>query len=383
MTARRVLLYVQHLLGIGHPRRAAAIARALCAEGADVTFVSGGFPVPDLDIGPSRMVQLPPARAEDVSYRALVGENGERVGDAWRSRRRLMLLEALDAASPECVVLESYPFGRRLLRFELEPLLEAIPAGVRLMSSVRDVLEPRSDPIRYEDMARAVERHFDTVLVHSDPGWIPLDRTFPIASRIRERLRYTGFVTSGAHPGDAEQAEGGDEVIVSAGGGIVGRDLLDAALGARGSSRNGDAAWRVLVGPDVPERAFDELAAAAPAGVAVERNRPDFPAMLRRCRASVSQAGYNTMVDVLASGAPAVVVPFADGGEREQTLRAGLLAERGVVEVIEAGSLSPGRLARAVDAAVEAGRRPYPVVDLDGARRSAGIVLRDDPGIPA
>ena len=39
-----VFFYVQHLLGIGHLRRAAIIARALRRRGIDVDFVSGGAP---------------------------------------------------------------------------------------------------------------------------------------------------------------------------------------------------------------------------------------------------------------------------------------------------------------------------------------------------
>ena len=38
----RVFFYVQHLLGIGHLRRAATLARAMAAGGFDVLLVSGG-----------------------------------------------------------------------------------------------------------------------------------------------------------------------------------------------------------------------------------------------------------------------------------------------------------------------------------------------------
>ena len=38
----RVLFYVQHLLGIGHLKRAATRARACAAAGLEVTVVSGG-----------------------------------------------------------------------------------------------------------------------------------------------------------------------------------------------------------------------------------------------------------------------------------------------------------------------------------------------------
>ena len=68
-----------------------------------------------------------------------------------------------------------------------------------------------------------------------------------------------------------------------------------------------------------------------PDGVVVERYRPDFSQVLRRCRVSVSQAGYNTTLEVLAAGVAAVFVPFDEMLETEQALRAERLATRGVV----------------------------------------------------
>ena len=50
MSDARVLLYVQHLLGIGHLKRAMTLARALAAEGLEVTVASGGFEVPDMAV---------------------------------------------------------------------------------------------------------------------------------------------------------------------------------------------------------------------------------------------------------------------------------------------------------------------------------------------
>ena len=69
-----ILLYVQNLLGIGHLRRAAAVARALSAAGMDVAFVSGGMPVPHLPLGAARMVQLPPIRAADGDFKKLLDD---------------------------------------------------------------------------------------------------------------------------------------------------------------------------------------------------------------------------------------------------------------------------------------------------------------------
>ena len=85
----RVLIHVQHLLGIGHLRRAALLARGLSAAGMDVVVVSGGMPVARLDIGTARLVQLPPARSADETFKVLLDEHGRPIDDAWRARARI------------------------------------------------------------------------------------------------------------------------------------------------------------------------------------------------------------------------------------------------------------------------------------------------------
>ena len=43
----KVFFYVQHLLGIGHLKRAATLAQALRGAGFQVVLVSGGAPATD------------------------------------------------------------------------------------------------------------------------------------------------------------------------------------------------------------------------------------------------------------------------------------------------------------------------------------------------
>ena len=83
------------------------------------------------------------------------------------------------------------------------------------------------------------------------------------------------------------------------------------------------------------------------------------------------------MLEVLRVGCPAVVVPFAAGGETEQSLRANLLAERGLLTVVEERALTGALLARAIDLAQGQGLgRDGPRLPLatDGAARTAGII---------
>ncbi|HJU15584.1 MAG TPA: glycosyltransferase, partial [Stellaceae bacterium] len=361
-----VLFYVQYLLGIGHLQRAQRIADALAGEGLDVTLVSGGAPV-DLGVparslivrggalGASRswkIVQLPPIRARDASF-ALVDGAGRPVDDElWQARRRT-LLAAFAAARPDVVALEGFPFSRRAFRVELDPLIAAARGAARLVSSIRDILVVRDDPLRQREIVARVRADFDRVLVHGDPAFVPLEASFRAAPEIADRLVYTGYIAAA----EDESAEGGDAggdpegVVVSAGGGAAGRALLQAALAARRAGCLAALRWRVLAGPHLPEAAFRALRDELPRNVVVERFRRDIARLLRRARVSVSQAGYNTVLDVLAARVPAVLVPFAEGRETEQTLRAEALAKRGVAEIVHAAELSPERLAAAIERA--------------------------------
>jgi len=382
MSARpKILFYVQHLLGIGHLMRAGTLARALEAGGFDTLIVSGGTAVPGFDPAPARFVQLPPTRATDKYFKVLVDEHDNRIDDAWKAMRRDRLLDIHAAERPDIVLIEMYPFGRRQMRFEIEPLIAAARDGgatrPRIVSSVRDILVEPGKPERIDEMVARVHAQFDLVLIHGDRNFIAFDETFPRMAEIADVSRYTGYVVDPAQPRDAA-GPGAGEVIVSTGGGAVSDDMLAAAIGARAHSSLADVPWRVLVGHNLPETDFAAYRNGAPDGVTVERARPDFPALLANCRLSISQGGYNTVMEILAARTPAVCIPYAGGLESEQTLRCRLLADRGALEIIEPDNVNAPAVAAAVDRAVASagpdGRAPASGLDQDGARSSARIL---------
>src|SRR5437764_33254 len=231
-----VFFYVQHLLGIGHLKRAATLARALRDAGFRVVLASGGVPVASIPVD----VQLPPASAADISFKTLIDDAGQPIDEAWQRRR----------------------------------------AGA----------------------------------------------------------------------------------------------LLDAWRAARADVLMRDATWRLLAGVSATDADFRALAHAAGAGVIVERSRDDFQALLAAAVVSISQAGYNTVAEILQARVRSVLVPFAAGDEAEQTLRARLLAERGAAVMLEERALDPQSLADAVNRAARAPQPPAALVNLDGARRSAELV---------
>lgn len=360
----KVFFHVQHLLGIGHLRRAATLAQALRAAGFEVTLASGGMPVRGIPV-----LQLPPA-SSDAAFKHLLDERGRPVDDAWKAKRRDALLAAWRAARADVLMVELFPFGRRQMRFELLPLLEEARARTPrplVVCSARDLIQWR--PTREPEMLDTFERYFDRLLVHGDPAVARFN--FGLAAEITGKLHYTGYVVENP---SSKNNVGEDEVLVSVGGGAVGRPILEAALAARPLTSLRDHPWRLLAGINAPEEHLASLLSRAAPGVTVERARADFTARLASCVLSISQAGYNTVMETLAAGARAVIVPFAGEGEAEQTMRARLLVARGLLEMIEEEALDPRSLAAAIER-VRVRPRPAPGdIDLDGAAASARLL---------
>ncbi|MEL6451144.1 MAG: glycosyltransferase [Pseudomonadota bacterium] len=366
----RVMIVVTHLLGTGHLSRALTLARAFVAAGDAVTVVSGGRPVPHFDTGGVTLVQLPPVASNGADFTTLLDDSGAPASAAYMQARTDALIGALDQGQPDVLITELFPFGRRILRQEFGALLTAARAlrpAPLVLSSIRDILAPPSKPSKAAFAEATVRDLYDSVLVHSDPAVVPLDRSWPVSDTLARALHYTGFVA----PPVVAPAPAHGAVIVSAGGGTVGDGIFDAALAA---ARQDMRTWRLLIGGDAARRA--RFAAAAPDNVVVEPPTPDFRTLLTGAAASVSMCGYNTALDVLQTGVPAVLIPFDDGGEVEQGLRADALAALPGIAVLRQDGLTGDALLDAVKSARMSGPRLARTDGMDGAGETARIVHR-------
>jgi predicted glycosyltransferase len=377
VTARPTLLfYCQHSLGLGHLARSVALCAAL-AERFRVILLSGGA-LPANTVLPDEVevLSLPPlALAPDGR---IVSEDDRYTPRRARAIRRERILATLRAARPAVLVIELFPFGRKKFADELLPLLEEArgrhaPAPL-VACSLRDILVSRGDRQNdHDERACALaNRYFDLVLVHSDPRFARLEESFRPVTPLRAPVHHTGFVLPAApRPG---AVSGPPRVVVSAGGGRVGEPLVRAAVAAHGilGPRPG---IKVIAGPFLPHESWRSLRAAADgrAGLEIVRSVEGLEVELRSASASVSQCGYNTALEVVRSGVPALVVPFAAEGEDEQSRRARRLASLGAVRVLDPPRLDASSLAAEIRAL--AGFRPRPPeLDLTGSRTSAELL---------
>ncbi len=369
----RILIAVTHLLGIGHLVRARQLAQALAAAGHDVTLASGGMP--DGKAADYCFVQLPPVRTQGTDFRNLLDENGKAATPERLVARRERLVALARELSPDIVVTEHFPFGRRQLAGEFLALIEAVKTakpGVLVLASLRDVLVA---PLRSDRLAETAERIatlFDAVLVHGDPHVLPLEASWPVTPEITGKLIYTGYLAEPpAVPGTPVDSSG--TILVSGGGSAAALPLFEAALTV--ARLLPQQSFHFLIGRGVAEADFAALRQSAPANARVERARPDFPALLAACALSISQAGYNTALDLLQAARPALLVPFDAGNETEQALRAAALERAGLARVVRLAD-GPQALAATIDEALAQDVPPAAKVDLDGANGTVAAIAK-------
>lgn len=373
-----VLFYVQHLLGIGHVFRATRVGKALAKAGARVHMVWGGTRLPSIDTTGLEMHYLEPVRVADTNFQDLVEADGTPVTDAFRERRRDSLLALFERLRPDIVITEAYPFGRRQMRFELEPLMRAArTADWRpfTVASIRDIMQEGRAEKRVRESLDAAKAWFDLVVVHGDPKLVRIGETLQGADEILDKVRYGGLVTP-PPPDLSKPPSITASVVVSTGGGAFGQKLTQAALGAMALSRTFPDDWLVIAGSERPEDEFDSLRNAAPEGMRVERFVLDLARVLAEAEISISMAGYNTVGDLLRVRKPAVLVAHTGGRETEQLRRAKAMADCGLAVMLTDAELTPEKLADAVDRAVEL--PPAEIdFDLDGAKHAAEIILAE------
>jgi predicted glycosyltransferase len=378
MSRPTLLFYCQHSLGLGHLVRSFALAGAL-AERFRVVLLNGG-PLPRGIAVPGGVeVEALPPLGMDLDG-TLVSRDGRRTAERALELRRERMLALRAELAADIVFVELFPFGRKKFATELVPLLEASrDAGALNVCSLRDILVgSRRDQARHDERASVTSNAlFDAILVHSDPAFARLEESFRPATPLRVPVHYTGFVVPG---GDRERALAPSpaparrpRVVVSAGGGAYGAGLLRAAADAhRLELADAGIDMRIITGPFLADDDRNALREAArrQRGLEVRRSVPDLTAELSVAAASVSQCGYNTTLDLLRTRVPALVVPFAEGREDEQTRRAERLERLGAVRVLEASRADGPALAAAVLDLLRF--RPAPVaLDLDGGRASA------------
>lgn len=384
MIARpRVLFYCHHSVGMGHLVRTIALIKALVSD-FDVTLLSGGR-FPDSIVLPDGIsfVQLPVVKYN--SAKSLVAADDDRDVQTVMKERAHIVKQTFISVLPDFIITELFPFGRLEFLGDLLPTLRIANRQnkkVFVLSSNRDLLEPSTVSMSvFPGFVKSVcNTYYSGVLVHSDPVICRMEDTFEQAGIIEPPIYYTGFVCKEKAKGNG--TEGRTGVIASFGGGAVGFPMARLIVAAYVEHGFGDGVpLKVVAGPLFPAEQYKELLLMAEGveRLTVVRHVENLLEELSSTAASISQCGYNTTMEILQTGVPALVIPYENETNSEQVVRAKKFAELSLLRYVRFDGLTASVLAEEVRETL-AFKPHTSAIDLNGAENTRDILMNMHEG---
>jgi len=365
---------------MGHLFRSLELVRALADH--DVVLIAGGREVDVRLPDHVTLVRLPGLYMDEQFTTLIPEEAGKTVDDIQRQRKDI-LFSLFEKHRPDVLMIELYPFGRTKFGFELQPLLDGIRQGqfgeMKVVCSLRDILVEKKDPPVYEErVLNILNKYFDLLLIHSDDQLLALDETFSRMDDIRIPAVYTGFVSPRASPEAGRRLRrelgiGSEEklIVASAGGGRSGYALLTGILDAyRLLENSGRIRIEMFSGPFRDPAEFKNLTAKLIDGIRIRYFTNRFLDYLSAADLSVSLAGYNTCMNLLAARVPSLVFPYSK--QREQPIRVEKIKNFIPMKILRDNDIEPELLSRYIQKMLLESRPSGAVpINLNGAENSA------------
>jgi predicted glycosyltransferase len=384
----RIVLYSHDTLGYGHLRRNLLLAGALrrCAGSPDILMIAGmreagTFPLPaGVDC-----VTLP-AYAKDAQGQYATRDLSIEIGELGRIRAA-MIRATVAAFAPDLMVVDNVPRGAQ---YELDPVLKHLRKSgrTRLVLGLRDVIDDPATTRRQWLRQRnfeALRDFYSDVWIYGDAELYETASEYGITPGNAAPVTYTGYLDQRDRLGTtaAQQAlakvVGADPrpyVLCSVGGGRDGAALCEAFATTRLPAGHRGI---LITGSQMPTQSRQRIAghAAARDNLTVIDFLADPIGVAAQAAAVVGMGGYNTTTEMLSLGRPALIVPRVRP-RAEQLLRASLLADRGLVDMIHPDTVTPEKLAAWLDSAIVRPRGATADLDmggLDRVRRLADAAL--------
>lgn len=334
----KVLMYSHDTFGLGHLRRSRTIAHALVTHfpGVEVSIISGSpvvsaYPFEDR----VEYVQIPAARKlSDGSY---VSANGIGSLDDTIAEREALISEAADRIEPQFVIVDKEPLG--LAREMLATLTRLKERGATTVLGLRDVLDA-PELLREEWNRKHILDHlenlYDEIWIYGPGSFYNPLAGIDLSESLLSRTRYTGFLPRAVTDRDHGTDYGSGYVLITAGGGGDGYDLMSAALAAVKLGQTNDLDFLFVLGPFMTEsQRFEMLARASGVkNVRIVEFDANLEAIVANARAVIGMCGYNTFCEAMSFDKQVLFVPRT-APRREQTIRAHRAEEFGWVDVLD------------------------------------------------
>ena len=379
----KILLYSHDTFGLGNIRRTLLLAQDLISQypGAGILIITGSpmihaFRIPE-GVDYIKLPCLDRVAAEHYAPRFLA-----RCAAEVKATRAAILKQSVLGFAPDLMIVDKRPSG---VDGELLDTLSALRAEgmqTKLVLGVRDILD---EPVRTRAVLASngsfatLEQFYDEIWIYGSKFVFDTAKEYGFPESLLGKTHYCGYLKRPTRP-PAKNA-GPPRVLVTTGGGGDGSDIIEAYLkGLSSLARSVALKTTIIFGPQMPEARRNDLLARFGhfSDVTFLDFDPDLTKHYAAADVVVSQAGYNTVCELLSFSQRAILVPRSEP-VREQLIRARLLAERGYFDLVEPKDLNPGFLISSVLSALQSLPRTPEALDLDGLpriRQRVGALLR-------
>jgi len=323
----RILMYSHDTFGLGHFRRCRAIAHAIVDrfKGVSVLIITGSQIAGAFDFKARvDFVKIPSViKLYNGEYDS-IGEYIE-VDEILEMRQRIIHRTA-EAFRPDVFIVDKEPLG---LKGELLSTLEMLKKrDTQCVLGLRDVMDsPQLLVPEWQavGMLHRMERYFDHVWAYGPKSfWDPLSG-FHLSKDLAERVHYTGFLKR-EQPAiiSAQQSQlPEDYILVTAGGGGDGSQLMEQVLAARVYMSEDAIPLVMVLGPFMKTDVKDSIRtrAAGLPNVTILDFASRMESIMANASGIVGMCGYNTFCEVLSYDQRALFVPRVKPRE-EQFIRA-------------------------------------------------------------
>jgi len=372
----KVFLYSHDTYGLGHLRRNLAIAEHLLARKSAFAVrlltgspVIGSWTLPEgLDV-----TALEPVVKTGVETYA--PRSSALPFSLVKAYREALILRAVIEERPNILLVDHAPAGMNAELLSTLAFIRREMPGTQLILGLRDILdspETVREIWRDQGIMLLMEHLYDHILVYGSRTLFDVVAEYGVPAHVAAKFSYCGYVARPTKRAAPVATAGPPTVLVTAGGGEDGYFLMEAFLKALTRMPPGRTRSRIVTGPLMSADQQQSLNALAAADLDVEitASTTDLPILLEHADLVIAMGGYNTCVEVVASGKPAILVPRA-APRAEQRMRAAMFERLGLAWSLEPGPDLDGRLARLVESilAGTAAQAPRQALDLDGASR--------------
>ena len=352
----RILMYSHDTFGLGHLRRCRAIAPALVErfKGLTVLIISGsqiagafGFKARVDFIKVPSVIKLYSGDYTSINDHIDIQDT--------LTLREALILETAELFDPDIFIVDKEPMG---LRNEIEKTLVALRMrGCQTILGLRDVMdapELLEEEWKKKEVMDKIASLYDEVWIYGPQDfWNPL-QGLNVPQRVTDKCIYTGFLEREMPLTESvvQHQLPDDYILVTAGGGGDGADIMSMVLAAREYDRNLVFPLVLVPGPFMKNEQREEIrrrAANLPHVTVIDFDNA-LETIMNGASGVVGMCGYNTFCEIVSFDKPTLFVPRTTP-RKEQLIRAQRAAELGLTQVLEADlAVNPAKMADALHA---------------------------------